>query len=80
MDPGHQDGSADGPCAGPGAGAAPDMLARIGGKAANLGDLMRAGLPGPAGFCLTTRGVPAGRLAPRNSTAVHARPRGDRDQ
>ena len=34
-----------------GAGLLPD----IGGKAANLGELMRAGLPVPAGFCLTTQ-------------------------
>lgn len=33
----------------------PDMLAMVGGKAANLGELARAGLPVPAGFCLTTR-------------------------
>ena len=32
----------------------PDMLATVGGKAANLGELARAGLPVPAGFCLTT--------------------------
>ena len=33
----------------------PDMLATVGGKAANLGELARAGLPVPGGFCLTTR-------------------------
>jgi pyruvate,water dikinase len=32
-----------------------DMLATVGGKAANLGELARASLPVPAGFCLTTR-------------------------
>ena len=32
-----------------------EMLPDVGGKAANLGELMRAGLPVPAGFCLTTR-------------------------
>jgi pyruvate,water dikinase len=32
-----------------------DMLAQVGGKAANLGELARAGLPVPPGFCLTTR-------------------------
>ena len=32
-----------------------DMLAEVGGKAANLGELTRAGLPVPDGFCLTTR-------------------------
>ena len=31
-----------------------DMLPEAGGKAANLGELVRAGLPVPAGFCLTT--------------------------
>ncbi|WNV83626.1 PEP/pyruvate-binding domain-containing protein [Umezawaea sp. Da 62-37] len=30
------------------------MLADVGGKAANLGELTRAGLPVPQGFCLTT--------------------------
>ncbi|WP_045732793.1 PEP/pyruvate-binding domain-containing protein [Pseudarthrobacter chlorophenolicus] len=30
------------------------MLARVGGKAANLGELLAAGLPVPEGFCLTT--------------------------
>ncbi|GGL15304.1 phosphoenolpyruvate synthase [Sphaerisporangium melleum] len=32
-----------------------DMLPLVGGKAANLGVLTRAGLPVPAGLCLTTR-------------------------
>jgi pyruvate,water dikinase len=41
------------------------MLAEVGGKAGNLGQLTRAGLPVPPGFCLTTRAyaqatVPAG--------------------
>ncbi|UKA54882.1 phosphoenolpyruvate synthase [Arthrobacter sp. FW305-BF8] len=31
------------------------MLPEVGGKAANLGELIAAGLPVPAGFCLTTR-------------------------
>ncbi|UVJ39955.1 PEP/pyruvate-binding domain-containing protein [Arthrobacter sp. CJ23] len=31
-----------------------DMLAAVGGKAANLGELTAAGLPVPPGFCLTT--------------------------
>ncbi|MCE7006444.1 phosphoenolpyruvate synthase [Kibdelosporangium philippinense] len=31
-----------------------DMLAIVGGKAANLGELTRAGLPVPPGFCITT--------------------------
>jgi phosphohistidine swiveling domain-containing protein len=30
------------------------MLAEVGGKAANLGELTRAGLPVPGGFCVTT--------------------------
>ncbi|MFJ5697530.1 PEP/pyruvate-binding domain-containing protein [Arthrobacter sp. NPDC093139] len=30
------------------------MLPRVGGKAANLGELLAAGLPVPEGFCLTT--------------------------
>lgn len=30
------------------------MLSRVGGKAANLGELLSAGLPAPEGFCLTT--------------------------
>ena len=30
------------------------MLATVGGKAANLGELIRAGLPVPPGFCVTT--------------------------
>src|SRR5690348_5182706 len=30
------------------------MLASVGGKAANLGELTRAGLPVPPGFCVTT--------------------------
>ncbi|ACL38604.1 pyruvate phosphate dikinase PEP/pyruvate-binding [Pseudarthrobacter chlorophenolicus A6] len=30
------------------------MLAQVGGKAANLGELLAAGLPVPEGFCLTT--------------------------
>jgi rifampicin phosphotransferase len=31
-----------------------DALPLAGGKAANLGELMRAGLPVPPGFCITT--------------------------
>ena len=30
------------------------MLPQVGGKAANLGELIAAGLPVPDGFCLTT--------------------------
>lgn len=32
-----------------------ELLPDVGGKAANLGELIRAGLPVPAGFCLTTQ-------------------------
>jgi phosphohistidine swiveling domain-containing protein len=32
-----------------------DMLALVGGKAANLGEMTAAGLPVPPGFCITTR-------------------------
>ena len=32
-----------------------ELLAEAGGKAANLGELLRAGLPVPAGFCVTTK-------------------------
>ncbi|USX48182.1 PEP/pyruvate-binding domain-containing protein [Lentzea sp. HUAS12] len=43
------------------------MLATVGGKAANLGELTRAGLPVPQGFCVTTDAyravVQAGDLA-----------------
>jgi phosphohistidine swiveling domain-containing protein len=35
------------------------MLAEAGGKAANLGELVRAGLPVPPGFCVTTAGYRA---------------------
>ncbi|GGN20869.1 phosphoenolpyruvate synthase [Lentzea pudingi] len=51
------------------------MLATVGGKAANLGELTRAGLPVPHGFCVTTdayRAVArAGELA--DTTPEHAR-------
>jgi len=33
-----------------------DALPLVGGKAANLGELLRAGLPVPGGFCVTTHG------------------------
>ncbi|MCU1549384.1 MAG: phosphoenolpyruvate synthase [Arthrobacter sp.] len=58
--------------------ASKDMLPDVGGKAANLGELARAGLPVPAGFCLTTRAyriamVPAGLEDVHNAlTAVTA--------
>src|SRR3954466_4226015 len=35
--------------------ACPDALARIGGKAKNLSELLRAGFPVPEGFTVTTR-------------------------
>ena len=50
-----------------GAGLLPD----VGGKAANLGELLRAGLPVPAGFCLTTQ-------AYRRATAPAGLERGPR--
>jgi pyruvate,water dikinase len=34
--------------------AGPSQLSTVGGKAANLGELIRAGLPVPPGFCVTT--------------------------
>ncbi|MCU1531163.1 MAG: phosphoenolpyruvate synthase [Arthrobacter sp.] len=58
--------------------ASKDMLPDVGGKGANLGELARAGLPVPAGFCLTTRAyriamVPAGLEDVHNAlTAVTA--------
>jgi len=39
---------------------------RMGGKAANLGELMAAGLPVPAGFCVTTDAFDAFRAAKGN--------------
>ncbi|WP_258804676.1 PEP/pyruvate-binding domain-containing protein [Pseudarthrobacter sp. NS4] len=42
------------------------MLAMVGGKAANLGELMSAGLPVPDGFCLTTEAYRQVTGAPRN--------------
>ena len=45
----------------------PGMIEAVGGKALNLGVLSRAGLPVPAGYCLTTTayrdrgGRPVGR-------------------
>ena len=32
-----------------------ELLPAVGGKAANLGELLRTGLPVPPGFCLTTQ-------------------------
>src|SRR4051812_30629886 len=40
------------------------MLSEVGGKAANLGELARAGLPVPAGFCLTTGAYLAATASP----------------
>src|SRR6476620_8326652 len=42
-----------------------DDLAAVGGKAANLGELIRAGFDVPPGFCITTE---AYRLAVRGTT------------
>ena len=50
-----------------GAGQLPD----VGGKAANLGELLRAGLPVPAGFCLTTQAYRRA-TAPAGLGVVHA--------
>ena len=50
-----------------GAGQLPD----VGGKAANLGELRRAGLPVPAGFCLTTQAYRRA-TAPAGLGVVHA--------
>ncbi|GAC1492594.1 MAG: hypothetical protein NVS2B15_12600 [Pseudarthrobacter sp.] len=41
------------------------MVPVVGGKAANLGELLAAGLPVPDGFCLTT-------AAYRQAAATHA--------
>ena len=48
-----------------------EMLPDVGGKAANLGELMRAGLPVPAGFCLTTQAYRRA-TSPAGLDAVHA--------
>lgn len=47
-----------------------EMLPDVGGKAANLGELMRAGLPVPAGFVLTTRAYRRA-TSPAGLDAVH---------
>jgi pyruvate,water dikinase len=49
-----------------------DMLAEAGGKAANLGELARAGLPVPAGFCLTTRAYLDATASPALADVHHA--------
>ncbi|HEX9086306.1 MAG TPA: PEP/pyruvate-binding domain-containing protein [Arthrobacter sp.] len=48
-----------------------ELLPDVGGKAANLGELLRAGLPVPAGFCLTT-GAYRRATSPAGLDAVHA--------
>jgi pyruvate,water dikinase len=51
------------------------MLPTVGGKAANLGELTRAGLPVPPGFCLTTeayRQVAASVPGPELATVLDA--------
>ena len=47
-----------------------DMLLAAGGKAANLGELLRAGLPVPAGFCVTTDAYREA-MAPAGLEQVH---------
>ncbi|MCG8926506.1 PEP/pyruvate-binding domain-containing protein [Lentzea sp. CC55] len=51
------------------------MLATVGGKAANLGELTRAGLPVPPGFCVTTDAYRAVARAgdPASTTPGNAR-------
>ena len=46
------------------------MLPQVGGKAANLGELISAGLPVPGGFCLTTDAY-AEAMAPLGLGEVH---------
>jgi pyruvate,water dikinase len=48
-----------------------DMLPAVGGKAANLGELSSAGLPVPAGFCLTTAAYRRA-VAPAGLDELHA--------
>nr|WP_310051689.1 PEP/pyruvate-binding domain-containing protein [Arthrobacter ginsengisoli] len=48
-----------------------ELLPDVGGKAANLGELMRAGLPVPAGFCLTTQAYRRA-TSPAGLDGVHA--------
>lgn len=47
------------------------MLPRVGGKAANLGELLAAGLPVPDGFCLTTEAY-AQAVGPLGLAGVHS--------
>ena len=51
--------------------AGPELLPDVGGKAANLGELLRAGLPVPAGFCLTTHAYRRA-TAPARLEVIHA--------
>src|SRR5690242_16933878 len=56
------------------------MLATVGGKAANLGELTRAGLPVPPGLCVTTaayRDVAAGAALDAVLDALDTTPPGD---
>ncbi len=48
-----------------------ELLPDVGGKAANLGELRRAGLPVPAGFCLTTQAYRRA-TAPAGLENIHA--------
>nr|MDQ5861674.1 hypothetical protein [Actinomycetota bacterium] len=51
------------------------MVPLVGGKAANLGELLAAGLPVPDGFCLTTeayRQATAGHSIAGEATEGHA--------
>jgi phosphoenolpyruvate synthase/pyruvate phosphate dikinase len=43
-----------------------NMLPVVGGKAVNLGELIRAGLPVPGGFCITTEAY----AQPANSVSI----------
>ncbi len=54
-----------------------DMLPEAGGKAANLGELLRAGLPVPGGFCVTTEAYRQA-MAPAGLEQVHRGTRRDR--
>lgn len=48
-----------------------ELLPDVGGKAANLGEMRRAGLPVPAGFCLTTQAYRRA-TAPAGLENIHA--------
>lgn len=51
------------------------MLPVVGGKAANLGELIRAGFPVPAGFCITTAAYQQVAAHAFDSGALYAAPR-----